>query len=184
MDPVEPQVKTLYVWKHTGKVNASTGCIDTNIAIKKGRELAIIKWKHIPYESVGLELKEIQPNKEIEAKKAVTFNLGYLIDNFPNNSSVSGYTVGCIQSITYDYDINNFTERKLKEKLAKATHIDNQSKSFISEELNKIRQTHLLKLEWCLFKNWPIIMILCEITMFIQIDTHEQIFNPNTMKFH
>ena len=107
-----------------------------NIAIEKGKQISLFKWNQIPHKSTGLETKEIQPNKEREAKKSVTFSLSYLIDNFPNNFSTSGCTVGCICSVTEDFDINNHMTRKLKEKLGKATHLDNNQKSFISRELN------------------------------------------------
>lgn len=116
-----------------------------DIAIKKGKQLPLFKWKHIPHESLGLSLKEVQPNLEHQAKRSVSFNLTDLIDNFPNNESTSGNTVSNIQSVTINYDLEKFTAKKINEKLARATHIDRQTKLFISKELNK--STHLQRLQ-------------------------------------
>lgn len=111
-----------------------------DIAIKKGKELKLFKWNHIPQELLGLQLNEIEPNQEHQAKRSLSFNLGYLIDNYPNNSSISGNTVGCIQSVSDNFDLDHFTSKKIKEKLGQATHLDTHQKLFISRELNKVPQ--------------------------------------------
>lgn len=109
-----------------------------NIAIAKGRELKIFKWNHIPHESIGLKLIDVQPNQEHQAKRTVSFSLDHLISKYPNNYSTSGNTVNYIQSVANNYDLDHFASKKIKEKLGKATHLDNNQKSFINRELNKV----------------------------------------------
>ncbi len=118
-----------------------------DIAIKKGKEITLFRWKHIPNKSVALEINEIQPNQEHQAKRAISFNLDYLISNFPNNCNTSGNTVSHIQSVSADFDLEIFTARKLNEKLGKFTNLDHNQKSFICAELNKPQHPQPLQRE-------------------------------------
>lgn len=131
-DEVEGWLKMYQVKKRDIKTHRK------DIAIKKGKELKIFKWNHIPHESFGLKLMDVHPNKEHQAKRTVSFSLDHLISMYPNNCSTSGNTVNYIQTVTSNYDLDYFTSNKIKEKLGRAIHLNSIQKSFISTELKKI----------------------------------------------